>query len=101
MTHFGPVGGFNYSTRLMLVHGQESPLSKAITTAYEMIPESTRELMLFCWAGRQSISAFGNYLAYPSIDRSLATDILDQDFGESFEDLRLEATAYTNDLFND
>lgn len=93
LRHFGPVTLntqgrfiFNRSTH------RESELSKAVGEAWNFLPDPIRQLMLFSWAGVQSVRTLHNDVAHPvDLRNSTTKDILDCDFHNTF--LSLHATA--------
>lgn len=84
MRHFGPVKK-NLPARFIFGSTQqESDLSKAITRAWEAIPETSRQSMLFCWSGLPSVRLvrMGD-----DMENSSAKAILRQDSRDNFESL--------------
>lgn len=81
--------------------GQESQLSKTVTTAWNAVPEPTRDLsMLLCWSGLNSVHHRRNRIAYSDVKMSSARSILTSDFGASFAHLHAEALHLADFLFD-
>jgi hypothetical protein len=87
MRHFGPVKMNSAARFIFDSTQQESYLSRAITRAWEAIPEISRQLMIFCWSGRHSVRLLRNEIAYPIMENSSAKAILRQDFRNDFQSL--------------
>jgi hypothetical protein len=85
---------FNRST------GRESELSEAILEAWNFLPDTVRHLMLFSWAGAQSVRQLRNNIAHPSLGNFTAKDILDRDFRDTFESLHAAACHIAGYLFD-
>jgi len=102
MCHFGPVRN-NSAAQFILdpITQYETPLSRAITSAWEAIPDISRQLMLFCWAGLQSVQLHQNEIAHPNIGNASAEEILTQDFRNDFHNLHAAASNMANYLFSD
>ena len=101
LRHFGPVT-FNTRGRFIFKHGtwQESDLSKAIDEAWNILPDTIRQLMLFSWAGAQSVRSICNNVAHPDLGTSAAKDILNDDFHNTFENLHATACYMVDYLFD-
>jgi len=99
MRHFGPVKENSAARFIFDSTQQESNLSKAITRAWEAIPETSRQLMLFCWSGLHSIRFLRNEIAHPDTENSLAKAILRQDFKGDFVSLHAAAGYMADYLF--
>jgi hypothetical protein len=102
LRHFGPVKLitrgrfiFDYTT------GQESELSKGIHEAWDFLPETVRQLMLFSWAGLESVRDLRNNEAHPHLGNSTIKDILNHDFHNTFENLHAAACNIAEYLFDD
>jgi hypothetical protein len=76
---------FDHSTHL------ESGFSKAVGEAWDVLPDTVRQLMLFAWAAMQSVRIERNEIAHPSMAGSTAKDILNSDFHNTFESLHAAA----------
>jgi hypothetical protein len=101
LRHFGPVrlithGRFIFNHRT----GQESELSKAVHEAWDILPDPIRQLMLFSWAGVQSVRSIRNSVAHPDLGNSTAKDILDRDFHNTFKNLHAMACYIADYLFD-
>ncbi|KAM6499490.1 hypothetical protein JOM56_004998 [Amanita muscaria] len=101
MRHFGPVNMNSAAHFIFDSTQQESNLSKAITRAWEAIPDTSRQLMLFCWSGLHSVQLLQNEIAHPNMENSSAKAILRQDFGDNFESLHAAAGYMADYLFSD
>ena len=64
-------------------------LSKAITTAWDVVPAAWRDVMLFCWGGARANGPFKPWLAWVSNEE--AREILRADLRGQF--WKLEAMA--------
>jgi len=84
MLHFGRVKKPTNFTFVFDPSGQESQLSKMVTTAWDAVPESTRDLMLLCWSGLNSIRYRRNKVAHPAIKLSSDTVCLPASRGPCF-----------------
>jgi hypothetical protein len=97
MLHFGRV---KKPTNLIFIfdrNGQESQLSKTVTAAWN---EASRDLMLLCWSGLNSVRYRRNKVAQPDVKPlSSAISILKNDFGAPFA--YLHALRLANFLFDD
>ncbi|KIL58849.1 hypothetical protein M378DRAFT_1023849 [Amanita muscaria Koide BX008] len=101
MRHFGPVNMNSAARFIFDSTQQESNLSKAITRAWEAIPDPSRQLMLFCWSGLRSVRLLRNEIAHPNMENSSAKAILRQDFGDNFQSLHAAAGYMADYLFSD
>lgn len=101
LRHFGPVT-LNTRGRFIFKHGtrQESDLSKAIGEAWNILPDTIRQLMLFSWAGVQSVRSMRNDVAHPDLGTFTAKDILDHDFNNTFENVHAAACYIADYLFD-
>jgi hypothetical protein len=101
LRHFGPVklkthGRFIFNPR---TH-EESELSKAVSEAWEILPDIIRQLMLFSWAGIHSVRSIRNDVAHADLENSTATAILDHDFHNTFHNLHAVACYMADYLFD-
>jgi len=99
MRHFGPVAQKSRATFILDAMNQESQLSKAIGTAWDCIPDTTRQLMLFCWAGFHNIWLSRNAIAHPDLTPSSVKDILNEDFHGNFATMYATACGIVDYLF--
>jgi len=101
LRHFGPVK-LNTSGRFIIDPStcQESELSKAIREAWDILPDIIRQLMLFSWAGVQSVRLRRNDVAHPDLGKFTAKDILDRDFHNTFHKLHSAACRIADYLFD-
>jgi hypothetical protein len=101
LRHFGPVALITRG-RFIFKQGthRESDLSKAIGEAWDFLPDTIRQLMLFSWAGAQSVRSMRNDVAHPDLGISAAKDILDHDFHNTFESLHVAACCIADYLFD-
>jgi len=72
----------------------ESMLSKAITTAWDVVPAAWRDLILFCWGGARSNGPCNPWLARVSNEE--AREILSADLRGQFWELE----AMAGELYN-
>jgi len=100
LRHFGPVK-LNTHGRFIFNHstGRESELSKAVHEAWDFLPDTIRQLMLFSWAGLQSVRSLRNNVAHPDLGNSTAKHILNYDFQNTFENLHAAACHIAEYLF--
>ena len=104
LRHFGPVT-LNTHGRFIFNHltHRESELSKAVHEAWDILPDTIRQLMLFSWAGAQSVRSLRNNVpvAHPDLGKTTAKQILDCDFkNTTFEDLHAAACYMAEYLFD-
>ena len=101
LRHFGPVT-LNTHGRFIFNHStlRESELSRAVHEAWDILPDTIRQLMLFSWAGVQSVRSLRNNVAHPDLGNSTAKDILDRDFQNTFENLHAAACYIAEYLFD-
>ncbi|KAF5375512.1 hypothetical protein D9615_009149 [Tricholomella constricta] len=101
LRHFGPVK-LHTRGRFIFNHetGKESELSKAVSEAWDILPDTIRQLMLLTWAGVQSVRSMHNDVAHPDLGNSTAKDILDRDFHNTFESLHAIACNIADYLFD-
>lgn len=101
LRHFGPVT-LNTHGRFIFDHStrRESELSKAVHEAWDILPDTIRQLMLFSWAGVQSVRSLRDNVTHPDLGNSTAKDILDRDFQNTFENLHAAACYIAEYLFD-
>jgi hypothetical protein len=99
MCHFGPIHKNSAAFWVLDYTWRESDLSRAISRGWEAIPETIRQLMLFCWSGLRSVQISRNEFTYPKMRNSSAKAILRQDFGDNFHSLHAAAGYMADYLF--
>jgi hypothetical protein len=101
LRHFGPVK-LKTRARFIFDHEthQESELSKAVHEAWDILPDTVRQLMLFSWAGVHSVRSIRNDVAHPDLRNSTAKEILDHDFHNTFQNLHAAACYIADYLFD-
>jgi len=102
LRHFGPV---TLRTRACFIFdywtGEESEFSKAALEAWYFLPDTVRQLMLFAWAGIQSVRVMLHNVADIDVDKSTAQEILRRDFRNTFKNLHVGACYMADYLFHD
>ncbi len=101
LRHFGPVNLITHGRFIFdPLTGQESELSQAIHEAWDILPNTVRQLMLFSWAGVQSVRSMHIDVTHPDLGKFTAKDILDRDFHNAFENLHAAACNIADYLFD-
>lgn len=101
-SHFGPVK-LNTRSRFIFDHSThlESGFSKAVGEAWDILPDTVRQLMLFAWAAVQNVRIERNdsEVAHPNMTGSTVEDILNSDLHNTFDNLHAAACDIAVYLF--